>query len=166
MPAVNELRDHLLQWLQDMPAIFVHEEIPHGIRLVEIDTKKQKDIIFAEVLQWRETPHPEGMGRYLNLVFEDEHELVLCYMGFAFSPSLQSTGPIPDLPPVLCFYDIHRLLGHADHLSKNPKPDEKPEAVKTLMIGLAALEGARLLGFDVGEEEKKAEEILEVLEKS
>lgn len=149
-----------------MPAIFLHQEIQHGIRLVEIDTKKQKDIIFAEVLQWRETPHPEGMGRYLNLVFEDERELVLCYMGFAFSPSLQSTGPIPDVPPVVCFYDLDRLLGHAEHLSKTLKADEKPEAVKTLMICLATLEGARLLGFEVGEEERKAEGILEVLEKA
>ena len=149
-----------------MPAVFLSEEIPHGIRLLEIDTKKQKDIVFGEVTQWRETPHPEGMGRYLNLVFENGHELVLCYIGFAFSPSIQSTGPIPDLPPVVCFQDLHRLLGHADHMTRSLVPEQKSEAVKALMICLAVLEGARLLGFEIGEEERAAETILEIMEKN
>ncbi|MBI2981758.1 MAG: hypothetical protein HYY44_05640 [Deltaproteobacteria bacterium] len=156
------IKEALQKWLADYPAIFVAQEIPNGIVLREITTSKERSILYPQVTEWRRREHPEGLGDYMNLVFEEGHELALCHAGFAFSPSYLSTKSLNLLPEVVCFQDFYRLLGHLEHLYQNLS--QREEAVKALTSCLAILEGARLVKFEVSEEERKLEEILTWLE--
>src|SRR3989338_7824952 len=157
-----ELKDAILKWLADYPGVFTFTELKEGIHLTEIATRKERRFFYPEVKQWRRKANPEGVGDYLNLVFENGHELVLCHAGFAFSPSYLSTGQVQGLPEVLCFQDFYRFKTHLDHLYQNPQM--KKEAVRTLMTCMALLEGAKLVGLDISAEEKSLEIILNWLE--
>lgn len=156
------IKETIQKWLADYPAIFVSQEIPNGIVLREIATSKERPVEFPKIRQFRRRQHPEGLGDYLNLLFEEGREIVLCHAGFAFSPSYLSTRSLNLLPDVVCFQDFYRLLGHLEHLYQDET--QKEEAAKTLMSCLAILEGARLVGFEVSEEEKRVEKILNWLE--
>lgn len=158
-------RISIQQWLKDYPAIFSSQDVPHGLVLTEIDTKKSRTILFPEISQWRRKSNPEGLGDYLNLVFEDKRELILCHAGFAFAPSYVAGQPTRLLPPVVCFQDYHRLKGHLDHLYRDQALEQLTEIIQTLMQCLAILAGAKLVGLDIEPEEKDLEVILNWLEK-
>ncbi|MBI2082892.1 MAG: hypothetical protein HYT76_04920 [Deltaproteobacteria bacterium] len=156
------IKETVQKWLTDYPTVFVSQEIPNGILLREITTSKEHSIEYPKVTQFRRREHPEGLGDYLNLVFEGGRELVLCHAGFAFSPSYLSTRSLNLLPDVVCFQDFYRLLGHLEHLYQ--EETQRDETIKTLTSCLAILEGARLTEFDVSAEEKRVETILNWLE--
>ena len=156
------LKTAMLKWLSDYPGIFTWTELKNGIDLVEVTTRKARSFFYPEVTNWRRKENPEGVGDYLNLVFENGNELVLSHAGFAFSPSFVSTGKVDGLPEVLCFQDYQRFQIHLDHLYKNPQ--QKKEALRALMSCMALLEGAKLVGLDISAEEKTLEPILNWLE--
>ena len=109
--------------------------------------------------------NPEGLGDYVNLVFEDKRELILCHAGFAFAPSYVAGTPTRPLPPVVCFQDYYRLRGHLEHLYGDQALDQLAEIMTTLMQCLAILAGAKLVGLDISAEEQDLEGILNWLEK-
>ncbi len=152
----------LKQWLQDYSGIFISKEIPHGVHLQEVATGKDRIILFGEVAQWRRKTNPTGEADYINLVFEDERELVLCHAGFAFAPSYVSIGDAVRLPAVVCMQDYYRFKAHLDHLYTEEA--KKMESLQTMMSCLATLEGARLIGLDTSIEEKDLEPILNWLD--
>lgn len=156
------LEQTLKQWLHNYSGLFISKDIPNGIHLREVVTAKDRVIHFAEVSQWRRKENPTGEVDYINIVFEDGRELVLCHAGFAFAPSYVSTGDAVQLPAVVCMQDYYRFKAHLDHLYQDET--KKMESLQTMMSCLATLEGAKLIGLDISKEEKDLEPILSWLD--
>ncbi len=159
----------LNQWLHDYPGIFRFLAIDgpatsKGLMLEEVTSGKRLGLTYGQIKQWRRHANAEGLIDYLNIVFEDNREVILCHSGFAFAPISVDPEIIGnDLPPVVCLQDYGRIQQHLEHLHQHP--ESRLESIKTLMILLSILEGARQIGFDIGEEERSAEHYLEALEK-
>ena len=98
------------------------------------------------------------------LVFADGRQVALADVGFAFAPVTESTGPLPDLPATFCFRDFRHLTSGAESLLG--EEGREREAVAAVMLGIALLDGARVLGFDVSREERELESLLRRLEES
>jgi len=157
-----ELSNVIQRWLKDYPRIFLSKDIPFGIRLREITTTKERTILWNQTIQWRRKSNPTGEPDYINLVFEDGHELILCHAGFAFAPSYNTVGDTVSLPQVVCFQDYLRFKHHLDHLYQDES--RRGESLQSLMSCLAILEGAALVGLDISAEEKELEPILKFLD--
>ena len=72
---------------------------------------------------------------------------------------------MPDCPPAACFSDFEKLFRHAEHLLDERHVEEHArEALQTVMVLLAFLEGARLAGLEVTEEERELQAVFEKLE--
>jgi hypothetical protein len=100
-------------------------------------------------------------------LLEDGRQIALVDPGgVAFAPSSTNTGPIEDLPPVVCLRDFLALKQRVDHYLY-AHPDEAPprEALDALMLSIAILDGARAVGFDVGDLEGDLEKSLNELER-
>jgi hypothetical protein len=88
--------------------------------------------------------------------------VALADVGFAFAPSTASTGPLPDLPATFCFRDFRHLASGAEALLG--EDGREREAIAAVMLGIALLDGARAVGFEVGREERELESLLRRLE--
>lgn len=124
-------------------------------------------------LPWRdlkafeEKVHPETKESYLVLLFENGNQIALVDPGgIAFAPSTENTGPLRDLPPVVCLKDFFTLKGRVNHYLYD-HPDEPPpkEALDLVMICIATLDGARAVGFDVADLEGELEKSLKEFER-
>jgi hypothetical protein len=124
-------------------------------------------------LQWRdltafdEKVHPETNNPYLVLLFENGSQLALVDPGgVAFAPLTENTGPLGGLPPVVCLKDFLTLKQRVDHYLYD-HPDEPPprECLDLIMICIATLDGARAVGFDVGDLEGELEKSLKEVER-
>ncbi|QQR80457.1 MAG: hypothetical protein IPJ69_14335 [Deltaproteobacteria bacterium] len=163
---MNSLEQMLYHWLSLNKDIFTSQSVSHGIILNETTTSKNRLILFPEVKQWQVKDNSEGLGTYINLVFENGQELILCYAGFGFAPSYEETGVFGNLPPVVCFQDLHRMIGHVTHLTNDLSNElHYKEAVQTLLFCMAILKGAQNLQFEMAQEESLLEPLLEKLEK-
>ena len=134
--------------------------------LMDVSSGKTLGVDLPALAQVEERINGESLKPYLLLVYGDGRQLALAEVGIAFAPDFKNTGPLPELPPVVCFRDYasllvrlkHELYGHAD------RPPSK-DAVKLLMMCIAIVDGARLQRFEVGREEKELEWHLGALEK-
>jgi hypothetical protein len=79
---------------------------------------------------------------------------------------VENTGPLKDLPPVVCLRDFFTLKQRIDHYLFEHR-DEAPtrEALDLVMICIATLDGARAVGFDVGDLEGELEKSLTEIER-
>ncbi len=139
-------------WLKTNPLVFSSRLDDKVLTLIERASQKQIVIDTARVVDFRVTPNPQGFGHYINLVFDDGHEIVLCHAGLAFAPSFASTGPLPDAPPVACMTDYQRLFATLDELTADPT--RHAHAILLFQVLISILEGARVVGLDVGAEEE------------
>ncbi len=102
---------------------------------------------------------------YLLLQREDGRQLVLADVGIAFAPLTAATGPLPDLPSVVCFRDLAGAEGRLTHfLEEHPDDEPGPSHVALFLFCLAVVDGARAVGFDVSDEERRLERVLGELE--
>lgn len=102
---------------------------------------------------------------YLLLLREDGRQLVLADVGVAFAPLTAASGPLPDLPTVVCFRDLAGAEGRLTHfLLDHPDEEPGPSHVALFLFCLAVVDGARAVGFDVSPEERRLERILGELE--
>ena len=106
------------------------------------------------------------MDNYLVLLFENGTEVALVDPGgIAFTPSTENTGPLRDLPPVVCLKDFFTLKTRVDHfLYDHPDEPLPKEVLDLVMICIATLDGARAVGFDVGDLEGELEKSLKEIE--
>jgi hypothetical protein len=119
------------------------------------------------VKAFEEKVHPETKDNYLVLLFENDTQIALVDPGgVAFAPSTENSGPLQDLPPVVCLRDFHTLKQRVDHYLYD-HPDEPPprETLNLIMICIAALDGARAVGFDVSDLEGEVEKSLSEVER-
>ena len=135
--------------------------------LLDVTSGKRLKIAWAALAGYEEKVHPESQEPYLVLLFDDGTQLALVAPGgVAFAPSTVNSGPVENLPAVVCLRDFLTLKQRVDHFLYD-HPDEPPprECLNLIMICIATLDGARAVGFDVGDLEAQLEESLKEVER-
>jgi hypothetical protein len=119
------------------------------------------------VLACEEKFHAETGAPYWVLLFDGGTQLVLVEPGgVAFAPCTDNSGPVQELPQVVWLRDFYTLKRQVDHYLHDHPDDAPPrECLDWVMICIAILDGARAVGFDVGDLEGELEKSLNELEK-
>ena len=135
--------------------------------LLDVASGKSIELSWRELKAFEEKLHPETNQDYLVLLFENGTQIALVDPGgVAFAPSTANSGPIKDLPPVVCLRDFLTLKQRADHYLYDHPDDPPPrECLDLIMISIAILDGARAVGFDVGDWEGELEKSLNEIER-
>jgi hypothetical protein len=135
--------------------------------LMDVASGKSVRLSWQDVDDFEEKIHPETNETYLVLLFENGSQIALVDPGgVAFAPSTQNTGPLQELPPVVCLKDFFTLKGRIDHhLYEHPDEPPPKESLDFVMICIATLDGARAVGFDVADLEGELEESLREIER-
>src|SRR5690349_22798642 len=163
--AIDEARNKIAQWVERHPQAALYD----AASSILLDVASAKSVVFPwrEFQAFEEKIHPEMKDAYLVFLFEDGRQIALVDPGgVAFAPSATNTGPIEDLPPVVCLRDFLTLKQRVDHYLYG-HPDEAPprEALDAVMLCIAIIDGARAVGFDVGDLEDDLEKSLNELER-
>jgi len=103
----------------------------------------------------------------LVLLFDDGTQIALVDPGgVAFAPSTVNSGPVENLPAVVCLRDLLMFKQRVDHYLFEHADDAPPrECLNLIMICIAILDGARAVGFDVGDLEGELEKSLDEVER-
>lgn len=135
--------------------------------LLDIASGKRVKIAWRDLTTWAEKLHPETNEAYIVLLFEGGHQLALVDPGgIAFAPATENTGPLQNLPPVVCLKDFFTLKNRVDHYLYDHADEPPPrECLDLVMICIATLDGARKVGFDVGDLEGELEKSLNEIER-
>jgi hypothetical protein len=135
--------------------------------LLDVSSGKRIRLSWRDLKDFAEKIHPETKDTYLVLLFENDNQIALVDPGgIGFAPSTENTGPLQDLPPVVCLKDFFTLKGRIDHYLYDHREEPPPkEALNWLMICIATLDGARAVGFDVGDLEGELEKSLNEIER-
>jgi hypothetical protein len=144
------------------PVALLPDEDGKGARLFEAASGKELKLQWDELALAEEKQNSQKAAPYLLLVFHDGRQIALADVGFAFAPSTANTGPLPDLPPVLCFRDFRHLSQGVQGLLA--EEGRELEALAAVMVCIALLDGARNVGLPVDREEQKLEGLLRQLE--
>jgi hypothetical protein len=158
-----EWRSHLQRQLGAGPAAVLYDA--ERELLLDVFSGKSLPADWPRVASMHERRNA-GSGRpYLVLVREDGQQLVVADVGLAFAPSTAASGPMPDLPPVVCFRDLTNAEGRLTHfLLDHPDEEPGPSQLSLFLFCLAVVDGARAAGFDVSAEERRLERVLGELE--
>jgi hypothetical protein len=162
---VNQAQAKVRAWVETHRGGVLYDE--EASCLMDLASGKTIRLPWLEVKAFEEKIHPETKDSYLVLLFENGNQIALVDPGgIAFAPSTANTGPLPDLPPVVCLADFFTLKRRVDHYLYD-HPDEPPpkEALALVMICIATLDGARAVGFDVSELEGELEKSLNEIER-
>lgn len=135
--------------------------------VLDIPSGKSTRLAWRNLSAFEEKTHPETRDRYVVLLWENGTQIALVEPGgVAFAPSTSNTGALEELPPVVCLKDFFTLKARIDHYLYD-HPDEPPpkECLHLVMICVATLDGARAVGFDVGDLEHDLEKSLAEIER-
>jgi len=157
-------RAQVESFLRDATRLFaaVPDEDDGGVQLFESGTGKVLRLRWEELREAVLRRTPVRPDPYLVLVFHDGRQVALADVGFAFAPSIASTGPLPDLPQTFCFRDFRHLSQGVEGLLE--EEGREREALAALLLAIALLDGARAAGFEIGREERALEGLLRKLE--
>jgi len=165
MENVAQARSLVGQWGdQHSHAVLFDDE---SSTLLDVASGKRVKLSWGDVKAFEEKIHPETGDRYLVLLFESGKQIALVDPGgIAFAPSTENCGPLENLPAVVCLRDFFTLKQRVDHYLYD-HPDEPPprECLDMIMICIATLDGARAVGFDVGDLEGELEKSLNEVER-
>ncbi len=135
--------------------------------LLDVASGKSLALRWRAVSGFEEKVHPESQETYGVLLFENGTQIALVDPGgIAFAPSTENSGAVENLPPVVCLRDFLTLKQRVDHYLYD-HPDQPPprECLDLILICIATLDGARAVGFDVGDLEGKLQESLNEVER-
>ena len=134
---------------------------------LDVASGKLVKVTWRDLTAFEEKIHPETKDPYIVLLFESSKQLALVNpSGVAFAPSTENTGPLQNLPPVVCLRDFLTLKNRVDHyLYDHPAEPPPRECLDLVMICIATLDGARQVGFDVGDLEGELEKSLNEFER-
>jgi hypothetical protein len=134
--------------------------------LLDVASGKILRLPWRDLKDFEEKIHPESGDHYYVLRFEDDAQIALVDPGgVAFAPSMANSGPVA-APAVVCLSDFFTLKGRVDHyLGDHPGEPPPRECLDVVMICIAILDGARAVGFAVGDLEEQLEKSLYELEK-
>jgi hypothetical protein len=152
-------------WVAAHPHAALYDDVSETI--LDIASGKSIRLAWKDLKTFEEKVHPETKEPYFVLLFESGLQLALADPGgVAFAPSTENTGPLEHLPPVVCLRDFLTLKQRIDHYLYE-HPDEPPprECLDMVMICIATLDGARAVGFDVGDLEGELEKSLGEIER-
>lgn len=153
------------QWVQTHSNAVLYDPATHT--LMDVASGKSLRVAWRDLDTFEEKTHPETGEPYLVLLLASGVQLVLVDPGgVAFAPREVNTGPLGDRPEVVCLRDFGVLLqrvGH--HLRDHPDEPVPEECLDAVMLCIAILDGAREVGFDVGDLEKTLEGSLHELER-
>ena len=162
---IDQARSKAAQWLERHPQAALYDA--DNSTLLDVASGKSLRVSWRGLKAFEEKIHPETKDNYLVFLFEDGRQIALVDPGgVAFEPSTANTGPVKDLPPVVCLRDFLTLKQRVDHYLY-AHPDEAPpkEALDLVMVCIAIIDGARAIGFDVGDLEGDLEKSLSDLER-
>src|SRR5262245_30968227 len=162
---VDQAKAKLRAWVETHRHLVLFDE--ESSSLMDVGSGKTIPLPWQDVKAFEEKVHPETNDNYLVLLFDNGTQIALVDPGgIAFSPSTENTGPLTDLPPVVCLKDFFTLKARVDHyLYDHPEEPPPKEALDLVMICIATLDGARAIGFDVGDLEGDLEKSLNEIER-
>lgn len=152
-------------WVQAHQQVVLCDE--ESSSLMDVASGKTIRVPWQDVQALEEKIHPETKDSYLVMLFDNGNQLALVEPGgIAFAPLTMNTGSLGDLPPVVCLRDFHTLKQRIDHHLYGHQDEPPPkECLDLIMICIATLDGARAVGFDVGDLERELEGSLNELER-
>ena len=161
---VDQAKAKVRAWVETHRHVVLFDE--ESSSLMDVASGKTIHLPWPELKAFEEKVHPETMDNYLVLLFENGTQVALVDPGgIAFTPSTENTGPLRDLPPVVCLKDFFTLKTRVDHfLYDHPDEPLPKEVLDLVMICIATLDGARAVGFDVGDLEGELEKSLKEIE--
>jgi hypothetical protein len=165
MENVDQAKSSVCQWVaRHKHAVLYDEETS---TLLDVASGKTVKLTWRDVKAFEEKIHPETKDSYLVLMFENGTQIALVDPGgVAFAPSTENSGPVENLPPVVCLRDFLTLKQRVDHyLYEHPDDPPPRESLDLIMICIATLDGARAVGFDVGDLEGELEKSLHEVER-
>jgi hypothetical protein len=165
MENIDQAKSSVRQWIERHKRAVLYDE--ETSTLLDVASGKSVKLPWRDMTTCEEKVHPETSDTYLVLLFENGKQIALVDPGgVAFAPSTENSGPVQDLPPVVCLRDFHTLKQRVDHYLYD-HPDEPPprETLNLIMICIATLDGARSVGFDVSDLEGELEKSLNEIER-
>lgn len=153
------------EWADKHKSVILYDE-PESTFL-DVASGKRSKVSWRDLKAFDEKIHPETKDAYIVLRFEGGNQLALVDPGgIAFAPSTENSGPVQNLPPVVCLRDFFTLKNRVDHyLYDHPEEPPPRECLDLVMICIATLDGARKVGFDVGDLEGELEKSLNEIER-
>ena len=163
--SADPVKAKVTKWVQNHRSAVLYDD--ESSSLLDVASGKSIHLPWREVKAFEEKVHPETKDAYLVLLFEDGRQIALVDPGgVAFEPARINTGPLGDLPPVVCLKDFYTLKQRVDHYLFEHRDDPPPkECLDLTMISIAILDGARAVGFDVGDLEGDLDKSLRELER-
>ncbi len=165
MENIDQAKSSVRQWIERHQHAVLYDE--ETSTLLDVASGKSVNLPWRDMTAFEEKVHSETTDTYLVLLFENGNQIALVDPGgVAFAPSTENSGPVQDLPPVVCLRDFHTLKQRVDHHLYD-HPDEPPprETLNLIMICIATLDGARAVGFDVADLEGELEKSLNEIER-
>ena len=161
----DQAKAKLRAWVETHRHVVLFDE--ESSSLMDVTSGKTIRLPWQDVRAFEEKVHPETKDNYLVLLLENGTQIALVDPGgIAFAPSTENTGPLPDLPPVVCLKDFFTLKGRVDHYLYDHRDEPPPKEVLDLvMICIATLDGARAVGFEIGDLESQLEKSLKEIER-
>jgi hypothetical protein len=161
---VDQAKAKVRAWVETHRHVVLFDE--ESSSLMDVASGKTIHLPWQELKAFEEKVHPETRDNYLVLLFENGTQVALVDPGgIAFTPSTENTGPLRELPPVVCLKDFLTLKARVDHyLYDHPDEPLPKEVLDLVMICIATLDGARAVGFDIGDLEGELEKSLKEIE--
>ena len=161
---IDQAKRKVGAWAESHKHVVLYDK--ESSTFLDVASAKRIRLSWRDLKDFEEKIHPETKDHYLVLLFENDTQIALVDPGgIAFAPSTENTGALRDLPPVVCLKDFFTLKGRVDHYLYD-HPDEPPrECLDLVMICIATLDGARAVGFDVGDLEGELEKSLYEIER-
>lgn len=156
--------DKVEQWAKNHPNAVLYD--PVAYTLMDVASGKSLPFPWRETAEFEEKIHAETGEPYLVFLLTSGVQLVLVDPGgVAFAPSEVNTGPLVHRPEVVCLRDFMVMAERVDHhLYAHPAEPVPREYLDAVMLCIAILDGAREVGFDVGDLEQGLERSLQELE--
>ena len=162
-----QVRAHALvrRWAEMHKQAVLYDE--SSATILDVASGKSLRLAWSDLTAFEEKIHPETQENYLVLLFENGTQVALVDPGgVAFAPLTENCGPVENLPPVVCLRDFLTLKQRVDHhLYDHPDQPPPRECLDLVMICIATLDGARAVGFDVGDLEGELEKSLAEIER-
>ncbi len=153
----------LERFAREHPASLLFD--PSGPALLDVFSGKALPVDWSRVEGLAEARNRDTGAPYLALLRDDGRQVILADVGIAFEPLTAAVGPLPGLPPVVCFRDFAATAGRIEHLLvDHPGEPVTRDHLDLFLFLVALVDGARAVGFDVSPEERRLDRILGEIE--
>ncbi len=162
---IEQAKRKVRVWCEAHKQAVLYDE--QSATVLDVASGKSTRLPWRDLTDFEEKIHPETKDSYLVLLWENGKQIALVDPGgVAFAPSTENTGVLQDLPPVVCLKDYFTLKSRVDHFLFDHRDDAPPkECLDLVMICIATLDGARAVGFDIGDLERDLEKSIAEIER-